>query len=178
MDTRSERTKNALRGALYECLRDKPLNEIQVVDVCRVSGIKRTTFYYHYNSIQELVDELGHEQLNMLSDLLRNTDKSGEELLNTILDSVDMAKELYHVKDGGMISDRFRADVLNTTKEYGLSQWLSYIPDVDRIEAEMAYDAIIAGALQIAISADCSLGHEILIKTIMDLVQSYFKAHM
>lgn len=53
VDPRSRRTLAKLDAAMLELLRDRPLGEINVSQLCRVAGIHRTTFYKHYSSVTE-----------------------------------------------------------------------------------------------------------------------------
>lgn len=51
----SEITKRALEASLKKLLRSHPFDEIFVKDLVEECGISRSAFYYHFNSIDELV---------------------------------------------------------------------------------------------------------------------------
>ncbi|MGZ3183483.1 MAG: TetR/AcrR family transcriptional regulator [Telluria sp.] len=54
-DRRSERTREALRGALIALLAEKPWEDIAVQDLCERAGIGRSTFYLHHTHKEELL---------------------------------------------------------------------------------------------------------------------------
>ena len=51
--TRAERTVAALSKALFDFLAEHNLSELNVSELCRMAGIHRTTFYGHYQGIEE-----------------------------------------------------------------------------------------------------------------------------
>ena len=51
-------TKNAIRAAFLEVLSEKPLGKITVNDIAHQCGINRNTFYYHYQDIPALLEEV------------------------------------------------------------------------------------------------------------------------
>lgn len=51
-------TKKLLQEGLLRLLEAKPLEKISVTELCRESGINRATFYNHYNSPQELLNNI------------------------------------------------------------------------------------------------------------------------
>ena len=50
------RTKIALEAAMQELLREKPLEQIRVRELADRCGIRRQSFYYHFNDVYELLD--------------------------------------------------------------------------------------------------------------------------
>lgn len=52
----SETTKRALETSLKHLLLQKPLNRITINDIATDCGISRMTFYYHFQSIYDLVE--------------------------------------------------------------------------------------------------------------------------
>ena len=50
------RTKIALDAAMQELLREKPLEQIRVRELADRCGIRRQSFYYHFNDVYELLD--------------------------------------------------------------------------------------------------------------------------
>lgn len=65
MDPRILRTKKALRQSVIRLRRKTPLAEITVSELCRDSGVNRTTFYKYYripeDVYREMIDELFQE---------------------------------------------------------------------------------------------------------------------
>lgn len=47
-DRRTLYTKNVIKDALLDALKEKPFEQITVTDVCRRAEITRATYYLHY----------------------------------------------------------------------------------------------------------------------------------
>ena len=52
----SQTTKRARGASLKKLLLQKPLNKITISDIAEECGISRTTFYYHFKDIYDLVE--------------------------------------------------------------------------------------------------------------------------
>lgn len=55
-------TKKAIKEAFISLLEERPLGKITVKDVVEVCGITRNTFYYHYEDIPTLLQEIVIDQ--------------------------------------------------------------------------------------------------------------------
>ena len=58
----SQITKRALEQSLKNLLLKKPLNKITISDIAEDCGINRMTFYYHFQDIPALLEEIVSEQ--------------------------------------------------------------------------------------------------------------------
>jgi hypothetical protein len=103
--------------------------------------------------------------------------KSGDALLRDILNSIDKAEKMYCTKKHGVLPESFKTGLVSTAKEHGMQAWKDKLSNVDDEEAEIAYEALLAGALQAAITTKGKANREKVIKTIMDMINSYVKAH-
>lgn len=59
-DRRSQRTRDALRDALLELMTEHGWEGISVQDVCERADVARSTFYLHYTSKDELLQDGFH----------------------------------------------------------------------------------------------------------------------
>ena len=70
------RTKKWIRKAFVELLAEKKdLNKVSVTELVKRADITKTTFYYHYEDIFAVAEEMGNEMIDELSnvfDSLRN----------------------------------------------------------------------------------------------------------
>lgn len=62
-DHRTRMTKLLIRRAFTELLRQKPIQDISIRELCAVAGINRGTFYLHYKDIYHLRDEIEEEMM-------------------------------------------------------------------------------------------------------------------
>ena len=68
-DRRTKYTKSVIRQALFDLLKEKPLNKITVTDICKMADINRSTFYSYYEDA--LISQVtGYSVKENLSSLL------------------------------------------------------------------------------------------------------------
>ena len=67
-DRRTRYTRNVIKDALLEALNEKNFEQITVTDVCRRAEITRATYYLHYQSLTEVLDELLVDALQTAED--------------------------------------------------------------------------------------------------------------
>ncbi|MFE4503118.1 TetR/AcrR family transcriptional regulator [Rhodococcus sp. NPDC056743] len=79
-DPRSLRTVANLRHALRVSLREHPLDDISVSELCRHADVRRTTFYTHYPSVADLLTEMLTTDIDRLLDVPGTTGKSVAQL--------------------------------------------------------------------------------------------------
>ena len=53
-DRRTRYSKRVIREALYELMRERPLNKITVTQICETADVNRSTFYAYYTDIYDL----------------------------------------------------------------------------------------------------------------------------
>ena len=63
-DRRTRYTKQVIREAFFELLREKGFDKMSVADICRRADINRGTFYLHYVDKYDLLDALIDEALD------------------------------------------------------------------------------------------------------------------
>ena len=55
-------TKKAIRDTFLSLLEEHPLSEITIKDIVSRCGINRNTFYYHYQDLPALIEEIVREE--------------------------------------------------------------------------------------------------------------------
>lgn len=55
-------TKKALAQSLKDLCAEKPLTKITIGELCERTGVRRQTFYYHFNDIADLVEWIGQTE--------------------------------------------------------------------------------------------------------------------
>lgn len=76
-------TKKLLQEGLLRLLETKSLDKISVTELCRESGINRATFYNHYNSPQELLDDIEARITKALQQIIGNPQTAQEVIDHT-----------------------------------------------------------------------------------------------
>nr|WP_253294442.1 TetR/AcrR family transcriptional regulator [Bacillus pumilus] len=65
-DKRATESKQQLRKALFQLLREKEWEKISVQDLTKVAGIHRTTFYQHYEDKFDLAQQVMDEMFDVM----------------------------------------------------------------------------------------------------------------
>lgn len=95
MDLRVKRTKRLIDTAMLELIKEKPVEKITPTELCRRAEINRNTFYSHYKSTSEVLE-------NIETDLISTVDSSLSENKNP----VDAITELCNLlKSNKMLSN-------------------------------------------------------------------------
>ncbi len=76
-------TKKLLQEGLLRLLEVKSLENISVTELCRESGINRATFYNHYSSPQELLNDLEKRLTEQLKPVI-GTPRTAEEVIRHV----------------------------------------------------------------------------------------------
>ena len=103
--TMSDLTKNAIKQTLIMMLEQRPYNEITVKELAKACGINRNSFYYHFQSIPSLLEEMIKESLD---DIIREypSFSSLEECLSAVVAFAESSKRailhIYRSVDRGI----------------------------------------------------------------------------
>ena len=65
-------SKQMMRDGLLRCLKNKPIDQITISELCRESGINRATFYHHYSTPQDILLEIGWEYAEKIRDIFHD----------------------------------------------------------------------------------------------------------
>ncbi len=79
-DMRIILTRRLLREGFLRCLETKNLEKITISDLCRESGINRTTFYNHYQSPIQILGDMAREYSENLRNIIEENLRSNNEI--------------------------------------------------------------------------------------------------
>lgn len=63
IDRRSQYTRNAIKDAFLALLEKNHFDSISVAAVCREADVGRSTFYSHYDTLMDVIDELADDAI-------------------------------------------------------------------------------------------------------------------
>lgn len=72
-------TKRLLQTAFLKLLKVKPIHAISIRELCAEAGINRTTFYCHYGSQYDLLDDISRRFLDSIALCLKDADGNSRE---------------------------------------------------------------------------------------------------
>lgn len=129
---RSIRVRQALHIALKELLQEKPFEKITVTDITHQAGLARHTFYNHYDSKKDLLNDIidmildevfsKAKELNITWDI-ENLDSNasrmiGSHFFETWKDHADVVKILLRVDIDSLLIERLKENFENFFVEY------------------------------------------------------------
>ena len=93
-DRRTIYTKNVIKDALLDALAEKSFEQITVTDVCRRAEVTRATYYIHYQSLTEVLDELLNDALQMADQDCQKQDEDALQIMSLLAEeTADYLKE-------------------------------------------------------------------------------------
>ena len=85
-DTRVNKTKQSLFMALSSLLNEKELKNITIVELCKVAGINKSTFYLHYKDIYECGEDMFHQIVTPVVEIVNK---------NGVINSINNLPEIW-----------------------------------------------------------------------------------
>ena len=126
MDLRIKKTKRAIRSAFYELIKEKPLEKITVTEIAARAEINKATFYAHYETIYDLVDQLEQEavaevvsQLNTAQGLLSSPRAFVKEMY-AVLGKTPLCTEFFSAPAMAQFTSHLRSAILEKVKQDGI----------------------------------------------------------
>ena len=90
-------TRKAIKETFLKLLNQRPLNQITVKDIVEDCGINRNSFYYHFEDLPSLVEEIVGEQVRNLVQK-HPTVSSVEECADAVIELVmENRRAVYHI---------------------------------------------------------------------------------
>ena len=151
MDKRMLRTREAIRCALLSLLNQKDVSQIRVSELTEKAAISRKTFYLHYSSVDEALQELENEIEQWLLAQLAQSDVWGNRYdLYSILSRMDRALQehetyscyLENRRSRYFLMYRLKNSIVRMVKE----QLQQNIPGAEE-DMEAAADFAVSGVL-------------------------------
>ena len=93
----SELTKQAIRTALMKLLNERPLDKITIKDIVEDCGINRNTFYYHFQDIYALVEDIFEREAEAVLSLNMEHFNWAEGLSESLKFALENKKAIYHI---------------------------------------------------------------------------------
>lgn len=92
-------TKKAIRNSFIKLLNERPVNQITIRDIVEDCGINRNSFYYHYQDMPSMIEEIILEEVNVIIQQNPAIDSLEECLdiaISFALENRRAAMHLYH----------------------------------------------------------------------------------
>lgn len=123
-------TRIAIKESFWKLLNQRPLNQITVKDIVEDCGINRNSFYYHFQDMPSLIEEMVED---LIETNIKNhpTIESFEECLNVIVNFVlENKKAVYHIYNSvdHAILEKFLLDMCEYAVKTYIDTTISELP--------------------------------------------------
>lgn len=100
-DQRVIRTRSRLKCSLLETICDPMTENLTVAHVCKLAGVNRTTFYHHFNSIEDLINQLLEEVVTEIITAYRKpyTEKTSFHLQDLHFTEITLFHSIIHNRE-------------------------------------------------------------------------------
>lgn len=91
-------TKNAIVASFIKIVSKKPLDRVTVRDIVDDCSVNRNTFYYYFQDVYAVVEEIFDAQGQRISDALEEDDTLGEVFVSLVAffeDNLKMIRSIY-----------------------------------------------------------------------------------
>lgn len=137
-DMRVILTKRLLREGLLRCLKKTHVEKITISDLCRESGINRTTFYKHYQAPIQILEEMAWdyaEQLRQIyTESMRKTKGNSEQAMEScfayLLGEKEQIVTLFSENAASSL-DRMAGEIVSEMMSDNKTGWHDIMPDTD-----------------------------------------------
>ena len=107
-------TKRLICEALIEMLRTRKINKISIRELCRIAGINRTTFYNHYGSQYDVLNEIAEAYLQSTSFSVMNDIAEGKSIYECLVRALQYMKD--HLELAKLVLDKDNYDLITHIK--------------------------------------------------------------
>ena len=153
MDARVRYTRGVLRSALFGCLRDKPLREVTVKEVCEAAGVSRATFYAHYRDCYDLLEQIEGDMLEACrTSLLRIDAMNAGAVTAAILDAMEANRDLCELLIHHRPDDALPRKMVELAHELCIDRWKQTLRRAAPEEVERIFSCLAAGLLHVILS--------------------------
>lgn len=148
---RVQYSKSELKKSLLSLLKKKPVDKITVKEICEKALLNRGTFYAHYSSPEELLEEIESEFYVTMVMRIASFQKAEDvpkivaQILAVLKEQQELASALF-----GPYGDReFLTKVVNSAHDMCIIQWSGVSPESDRKKMEMTYSFVSCGVARL-----------------------------
>lgn len=152
-DHRTRVTKLLIRRALTELMREKPIQNITVKELCDVAQINRGTFYTHYTDIYDLLEQIEQEMFAAVEKALEPLLVAKDEHLNPVEISTEIFQCLKDHADvctmilGDYGDKQFAYRLIYLGRDRCMETYLNYFRGASKKEIEAFYAFVSAGCI-------------------------------
>jgi len=138
-----------LKESLIKLMAEKPIDKIQIKEICELADVNRGTFYNHYNDQFDLLRQVQNEFANEVEALREKRQSEGmdttdmiAELVEYLGEQLSLCKILFNTNGGNELINK----LMTGSYEVFLETWKQKLKNPSERQLEMLYCFISNGA--------------------------------
>ena len=159
MDKRIINTKKKLTNTLLVLLKDKSIEDITVLELCKKANINRTTFYKYYKDVNDLVFKIEESLITDLEKLIGEIKRNYLiSFTSKIIETISSHKEIYTRLLGENGDHTFLRRILRLVYNESITEWQKLLKKASKEDLDKIYSFIVDGTIGIIkkwIKEDC-----------------------
>lgn len=154
-DHRTRLTKMMITNAMTDLLKEKPIQNITVKELCERAEINRATFYLHYENIYHLLEQMENDILIHLEKLLQENTVISRDIkaagpnafISSLVIFFEKHKELCSILLGEYGDPKFVSKVIEISREKSVREYQKLYPQATSMQVDIFFTFIANGFL-------------------------------
>lgn len=126
-DKRVKKTQRLLRESLFKLLSEKPLNQITVRELTELAEVNRSTFYFYFENIEDMLEQIQGEIYRLFSTEVINDSDNLSESSEFADYTLKFVKFVYANHD--ICEFLWKNDINNKLRERIMNDVREHLPD-------------------------------------------------
>lgn len=143
MDKRVKNTTKALKQALFEMLKEMPLNKVTVTALCKKAEVNRVTFYHHFTDIYDMISKIEISYVEELKDYNFKFTQNGKVNFLWIVRFVKKYSDFYRMVFTNNIPTKLLNEMYDELKKVYCTEFGKM--DISQIKLEYMYTFLESG---------------------------------
>ncbi len=152
-DHRIRVTKSIIKEAFVSLLKKRPIKDISVKELCAEANINRSTFYFHYTDVYDLLEQIEKEMFDDLQNMLDTSSYTLLYLANSIyielFTFIEKHLDMCEVLIVRNTDPSFMKKVFDIGHEKYLEICKFTSPNADKTKIEYFYVSLLAGYIAV-----------------------------
>lgn len=150
-DTRVQYTKMILRNSLLKLLQDMPIGKVTVKQLCETAGLNRGTFYLHYDSPADLLNDIQHQFLKENQEIFEKywNNERNVNIMAELFSCIAQNRDICKIIMGSNGNPHFVQNLKNMIREGLLDEWQKEFPAYNRQNLDFLFDFVFSGSMSL-----------------------------
>ena len=135
-----------LESAFFKLIEEKPFSKITVNDIVREAGVHRNTFYYHYQSIPALLNEICRKMVMQMMIVYKDVQSPSDCILPLIRYSSEHKTAVLHIYNSD--AKQILMDYIRQIGRFSIERYIDNVTEktgISRHDKEILTRFITAG---------------------------------